>query len=116
MRVIDRDWVDPAVPIGPAESRDSRIGLRQPAALNRDQSQCKLKLIPVVRDWVNPVKQAQYAAQLAEQGYETASSAKQSYEAAASSAGVPMMLRNLSISRDSSRETCIWLMPSSRGR
>jgi hypothetical protein len=35
------------------------------------------------------------------------------YEAAASSLGAPMMLRNLSSSRDSSRETCIWLMPSS---
>jgi hypothetical protein len=35
------------------------------------------------------------------------------YEAAASSAGAPMMLRNLSSSRESSRETCIWLMPSS---
>jgi hypothetical protein len=35
------------------------------------------------------------------------------YEAAASSLGAPMMLRNLSSSRESSRETCIWLMPSS---
>lgn len=35
------------------------------------------------------------------------------YEAAASSAGAPMMLRNLSSSRESNRETCIWLMPSS---
>jgi hypothetical protein len=35
------------------------------------------------------------------------------YDAAASSAGVPMMLRNLSSSRASNRETCIWLMPSS---
>jgi hypothetical protein len=38
---------------------------------------------------------------------------KAGYEAAASSAGVPMMLRNLSSSRASNRETCIWLMPSS---
>jgi hypothetical protein len=35
------------------------------------------------------------------------------YEAAASSLGAPMMLRNLSSNRESSRETCIWLMPSS---
>lgn len=38
---------------------------------------------------------------------------KAGYEAAASSAGVPIMLRNLSSSRASNRETCIWLMPSS---
>ena len=37
-----------------------------------------------------------------------------SYEAAASSRDAPMMLRSLSNSRDSSLETCIWLMPSSR--
>jgi hypothetical protein len=35
------------------------------------------------------------------------------YDAAASSVDAPMMLRNLISSRDSSRETCIWLMPSS---
>ena len=35
------------------------------------------------------------------------------YEAAASSRGAPIMPRNLSSNRDSSLETCIWLMPSS---
>ena len=67
----------------------------------------------VCRAPANYVKHAQDAAQLAEQGYEAASSVKQSYEAAASSVGAPMMLRNLISSRDSSRETCIWLIPSS---
>ena len=36
-----------------------------------------------------------------------------SYEAAGSSSGTPMIERILTIRRDSTRETCIWLVPIS---
>jgi len=60
-------------------------------------------------DTLHTLQRVQSASKLCE----AASSVKQSYEAAASSVGAPMMLRNLISSRDSSRETCIWLIPSS---
>ena len=36
-----------------------------------------------------------------------------SYEAAGSASGIPMIERILTIRRDSTRETCIWLVPIS---